>query len=343
MTYDQFFKEIKAGEIRPAYLFYGPEQLVKQSALDALREKVLPAGLEALNQNLFDGAALARDIIEAAETLPMMCEKRLVVVRDWAVLKAGKARDEAAQSEEMEKWISRLPDNCCVVFWMDESADSRKKLVKQMVQQVEWVEFPVLTDAKIYTWLNQQLRPLGKHIEQDAVSQLIFMAGHLLTGLKSELEKLTAYVGERPSIAQADVEAVVTSTGEYTVFQMIDCVLQGQSVRAQTLLKALLEAGESYIGVLFMLTRQLRMMTHIRLLRGQGISLAEIEKKLAINHYAASRAATQAARFDPQRLQQGYEACVEADYAIKSGKMRDSAAVDYLILTLCAGRPASQR
>ena len=342
MTYDQFFKDLKAGQLRPAYLFYGPEQLVKQTALEQLQKKLLPAGLEALNYNLFDTNAAARDVIEAAETLPMMCERRLVVVRDWAPLKPGKARDEGAQSEEMEKWLPRIPDTCCVVFAMDDAPDNRKKLVKQMSSQVEWVEFLLLTDAKIYTWLNQQLRPLGRHIEQDAVSQLVFMAGRPLTGLKNELDKLTAYVGERTNITQQDVEAVVTPSGECTVFQMIDCVLQGEPARAQLLLKQLLENGENCVGVLYMLTRQLRIMTHIRLMREQGMALPEIEKKLALNHFAATRSASQAARFAPSRLEEGYRACVETDYAIKSGRARDSAALDYLIFTLASAKPVAR-
>lgn len=336
MTYEQFFRDLKAGQLRPAYLFYGPEQLVRQSALDQLSQRLLPAGLEALNYNLFDTNAAAREIIEASETLPMMCEKRLVIVRDWALLKPGKARDEAAQSEELAAWLPRIPDTCCLVFAMDDAPDSRKKLVKQMSSQVEWVEFPLLTDAKIHTWLNQQLRPLGKQIGQEASAQLVFMAGRPLTGLKNELDKLTAYVGERAEITLQDVEAVVTPSGECTVFQMIDCVLQGDVARAQLLLKQLLENGENCIGVLYMLTRQLRLMTHIRLMREQGTPLPEIEKKLSLNHFAATRSASQAARFSPRRLEDGYRACVETDYAIKSGRARDSAALDCLIFTLAA-------
>ena len=86
MTYDQLFKSVKAGDIRPAYLFYGPEVCVMNSALDALRQKLLPEGLEELNQNLFEGAADVQAVIDAAETLPLMGEKRLVLLRDWTAL-----------------------------------------------------------------------------------------------------------------------------------------------------------------------------------------------------------------------------------------------------------------
>ena len=37
MTYDQLFRSVKAGDIRPAYLFYGPETYVLNSALEGLQ------------------------------------------------------------------------------------------------------------------------------------------------------------------------------------------------------------------------------------------------------------------------------------------------------------------
>ena len=42
MTYEQFFKELKAGQLRPAYLFHGAEQLVKQTALEQLQKSCCP-------------------------------------------------------------------------------------------------------------------------------------------------------------------------------------------------------------------------------------------------------------------------------------------------------------
>ena len=334
MNYEQFFKDVRAGEIRPIYLLYGTEVLVRDSALSALTEKLMPPGFEALNQSVFEGAFTVRDVIESAETLPMMCEKRLVIVKEWALLRSGKARDEADQAEEFIAWLNRFPETCCLALVLTDAPDSRKKLVKALQSRAEWVEFAPLTDQKIGVWCNQQLRPLGKRIEPDAAQQLIFFSGHMLTALKAELEKLAAYTGERSSIRVEDVEAVVTPSGEYTVFQMIDALLSGKVVEAQSLLKSLLEGGETRIGALYMITRQMRMLTHIRLLRGQGVSLPEIERKLGLNHYAASRAATQAARFEPAALEEGYRACVEADYAIKSGRMRDAAALDQLMFRL---------
>lgn len=67
-----------------------------------------------------------------------------------------------------------------------------------------------------------------------------------------------------------------------------------------------------------MLTRQMRMLTHIS--GCAAAPLKEIEEKLALNHYAATRAQTQAARLDEGALEAMYRACAEADYDIKRGR-----------------------
>jgi len=331
MTYDQLFRTIRTGDIRPAYLFYGPEIYVRDSALDALRKKLLPEGLEALNQNLFEGAADAQAVTDAAETLPLMAEKRLVVLRDWAALTG---RGEPAGAEAFVKWLDNIPETCCLVFVLDAAPDSRRKLTQALKTRAEWVEFPLLSDSDLYKWCARHAGQNGFAIEPDAVEQLVFMAGRALTGLMQELDKLCAYANGRAAIVRADVEAVVTPSTESTVFQMIDCLMKGESGRAQLLLKALLENGETRIGTLAMLTRQLRMLTHIRLLRAQGQPLSDIERRLSLNHYAATRAAGQAGRFSAEALEAGYRACVETDYAIKSGRVRDSAGLDALMIRL---------
>ena len=334
MTHDQFFKTIKSGDVRPVYIFSGVEQHVKSSALQSLRSLLLPDGFEQLNESVFEGGVSAGDVIESAETLPLMCDKRLVVVRDWALLMPGKAKAETEDTERMLAWLSAVPDTCCLVLYMTDQPDTRKKLAKELKNQAEWVQFDLLSDADIVRWANRQLKDAGKQIDPAAAERLIFMAGRALTSLSQELMKLSAYVGESEIIMPEDVEAVVTPSTECTVFQMIDCVLRRQPARAQQLLKNMLENGESRIGALAMLTRQLRMLTHIRLMRGQGMTLTEIERKLNLNHYAATRAAEQAGKFAVESLQEGYTACVETDYAIKSGRMRDSAALDMLMLRL---------
>ena len=42
MKWNEFFKDIAAGNFRQAYLFTGPEEYVKREALEKLRAAILP-------------------------------------------------------------------------------------------------------------------------------------------------------------------------------------------------------------------------------------------------------------------------------------------------------------
>ena len=89
-----FFDELKAGTVRNVYCFYGPEAYIRRSAVAKLREKVLMPGLEDMNETVLS-APTAQQIIESCETLPMMSDYRLIIVRDCALTQSGKAKDEA--------------------------------------------------------------------------------------------------------------------------------------------------------------------------------------------------------------------------------------------------------
>lgn len=333
MNWEQFFNRINEGEFAAVYCLSGAEEYVKKSALLALREKILPVGLEVMNETILEGAS-AQQIIEAAETLPMMCDRRLVLVRDWAPLLSGKARNEAQDAELLSAWLPKAPQSCCLVFYVHGMPDGRKKAMQALAKNADCVNFELLSDEKIMKWVSGQLKPHEKKMDGRAVEALVFMAGRELTRLTAELEKLVAYAKDREAISAKDVETLVAPTLECTVFQMIDMLMGGDRVGAQRLYKSMLEAGESRVGVLAMLTRQLRNLTHIRLLKAEGMRMNEIEKQLGLNHYGASRTGYQADRFSLEGLEEGYRACLNAEFDIKSGKLKDTFALDHVMFTL---------
>lgn len=337
MTRQALFQAVEQGSYEKVYFFYGPEEWVKQSAVQRLREKLLPEGLEQLNETVMEGGS-AQAIIEAAETLPVMAERRLILVRDYPPLTQGKAKSEQEETQRVLDWLPTAPDTACVVFLVRGSADMRKKLPSALQKLHGAVAFELLDDADLMKWANTRLKKLGKKIDRAALDSLTFLAGRGLTRLDGELNKLAAYAGERAVIEAQDVENLVAPSLESSVFQMIDFLMDGKAYDAHRLYGALLRSGENRVGILAMLTRQMRMLTHIKLLRGQGVPMQEIEERLSLNHYAATRAQSQATRMDEETLQDMYKACADADYDIKRGAVRDQAAVDALMIRLGRGR-----
>lgn len=344
MNHTAFFASLKQGEYANIYLFTGEEQHVKRSALEALRKNLLPEGMETLNESMLDGAVSASRVIEEAETLPMMCDRRLVVVTDWAILRPGRVKNEEADAEQLAAWLPTAPDSCTLVLYMTDSADGRKKLTKEVEKYAQKVEFSLLEGDELHRWISRRLKEQGKRISREAFDLLVTHTGRALTALGNELDKLSAYCGEREEITREDVERVVSAVSiDITVFQMIDCLLSGRRPRAHALLRSLLDAGQSRLGIIGLLNRQMRLMTHVRTMSMAGIPAQQIAKTLGLSSFQMKRTAEQAARFKPDALEKGYRACVEAEYAIKSGRAREDAALDLLIFSLGNDSSASRR
>ena len=300
MTHEEFFDALKRGEIAPAYFFHGEEEHVKASALEALRARLLPAGLEALNETALQNPAAAV-VVAAAETLPLMAERRLVV------------------------------------FFCRGVADGRKKLTQALLKQAAVVRFDPLGDAALARWIASRLRRTGKRISAANAEFLVFTCGRELLTLGQELDKLSAHAGEREEISRADIETVATPTLECTVFQMVDALVEGREPEAFRLLAAMLERRQERIGILAMIARQYRHMLHASLMKGAGLSDAQVQKALGVPAFAYRRLLQQMRGMDDDALRARLNLCVETDFAIKSGRMREDAALERVMLRLGGG------
>ena len=334
MTWNEFYQALKANDIAPVYLFVGPEALVKREALEALRKKLLPPGLEALNDVTLEGVT-AQQITDACETMPMMCDRRIVTVQDWAPLMLGKAKNEEAEAERMQKWLENPPQTCALVFYMRGEMDGRKKLPALLKKKAAVVDFQLLTDVELSRWCAKRLKPLGKRLSPAALNTLTYMAGRELTRLTGEIDKLAAYVGdERDEITEADVRVIVPASLEYNVFELLNALLAGDMKKGQQTVNSLLQGGQNAVGILSMLTRQIRQLAHMKCALDAGTPVQTVQQQLKMHPYAAKQTARQCARLSADWLTALYERCVASDYAVKSGRLRDRDALDALVIEI---------
>jgi DNA polymerase-3 subunit delta len=335
VEFQGFYQSLREGKIAKLYVFSGQEAFIKASALRDLRQKILPEGFEDMNEALLDNPS-ADALIAAAETLPMLGEKRLVVVRECALLTGGKARDEAAESERLLSYIQNLPETACIVFYCTANPDKRKKLTAALMKQACCVQFDPLDDVNLAKWMRGRLKTHGKTISPGNVQLLAFTSGRDLTQLCGELDKLVSYCGERTEITQEDIRRVATRTTECSIFELMDALVAGQRGKSLQLLTRLLEGGEQRIGILAMILRQYRQLLYLRMMSADNLPQSEQMKRLGVAPFVYKRLLAQGKAYSDEQLRQYVDLCVDTDYAIKSGRMREEAALDRVLLLLCA-------
>lgn len=333
MNHTAFFDLIKKGTIGDAYLMEGPEEYIKQQALERLKEKLLPAGLEEMNlTELTDPDADA--LIAAAETLPFMGEKRLVVVRELSLLTASKKAADEDKAKAIAEYIGNISPSTCLVFYVKGKADGRKKLYTLLKKKNAIVDFSPMSDAECAGWAAKTMQRMGKTLDRTCAEKLVFTVGRDAALLKQEMEKLAAYLNDRTAVAPEDIDAVCTRSAEYTVFQMVDAQVAGNNLQTFAYLRDLLRAGEDRIMVLAMLLRQYRILYHMRCMLDEKTPQQSQAQLLGIPPFAVGRTQQQARRFGKEQLRQAYDMLLDYEQGIKSGRLPMEACAENALLRL---------
>ena len=330
MDRKEFLQAVKANSVRGAYLFEGVEENIKAAALAALRGQLLPEGLEELNENLMENPSTDA-LIAAAETLPFLADKRLVVVREHPAL-AGKAEAD----ERLTEYMAHVPDSCVMVFLCRGKADARKKLYRAIQKHGAVVTFSPLGDAELNAWIIRSFTALGKRCAPQTASLLAFTVGNDTALLRAEMEKIAALCGEREDVADEDVRAVATRSIECTVFEMVDAVVAGQQGKAFGLLRDMLTTGSDRLGILAMLLRQFRLMQHIKIMQYEKVPPADIKQRLGIKPFAAERCMRQAGGYTGGQVKKAVQICLNTEYMVKSGGYNEEGALETAMLEIFA-------
>ena len=221
--------DLKEGTVGCGYLFWGPESYLREYYLGQLRKTLVPGGFEEFNYHRMEGKDLTvQALVEAAEAMPMMAERTLIVVTDLDLFKLNED-----QRGRMIAFLEDIPPYCCVVFVYDtiEYKPNRtmKKLFKAVTDHLESVEFRPAGSSELTAWIARRFRALGKDIDRQTAEYLIFLCGDLMTGLVPEIEKIGAYAKGK-TVTQRDVDAVADPVLSAEVFRLSD----GDLLKMQT-------------------------------------------------------------------------------------------------------------
>ncbi|MBQ8093122.1 MAG: DNA polymerase III subunit delta [Clostridia bacterium] len=345
MERNEFFKRVSDGQIEKVYLFSGPEVYVRRQAEQKLKDKLLEPGTEMMNLNILVSPT-TEQIIESANQFPFMSERRLVIVREFAMLgretdkskdkgeAKGKEKEGTDEADRLIRFLSDPPETTCLLFDAGDGFDKRKKLGKFLSEINGCVTFTPLEGEELQKWIRKTVKGLGAQITNDAGERLVFLSGRDLTALQAEIMKLTAYVGEGGTIRESEVDMLATRTSEAQVFEMIDALFDGKTEAAFAQTDRLLRSGESRLGILALVTRQFRQMLFAESMNSQRRNSAEIGKAIGINPYFLRKTLARSAKMGTRTLKACLERCIATDYDIKRGQLQEEAGFERMMLEM---------
>lgn len=340
MDIEQALSRLQKEAPAPVYLVRGTERYLTEHFIKQLRNRLLCGAdpeLAALNVQRFDDDQMSlAEILAAARQMPMFVPRRLVVAQ--ADMWFGPNAHRLSDVDEMllTEYLSAPAATSCLVF-VCKQTDRRRQVVKQLENAAVVVECMSLTLKEAPGWVIQRAKEYGFRMQPAAAQLLVSLAGTDLERLSSELEKLMAYAGDSGVIEEHHISTMVGRSSPVRIFDLLDSVARRQVERSLVELTRLLDQGDPPLMVLAMLTRQARNLLQFLLLRQQGLTPAEIQRKLGIHPFVMRKLQSQINHWSRSDATAALLQCIETETAIKTGRLDPEPGLQ-LLVTRLAGR-----
>ena len=172
---------------------------------------------------------------------------------------AGKA------ASEIEGYASaRLPEGQYLAMVPDK-VDKRLRLVKAVAAKGGLIECNHLTGEGLVAWILERFSEEGKTASAAVAETLIDLKGENLRAIDSEVAKAVTYAGGSKRITRKDIELLVGRSRTERIFELVTHVITRDPARALETLGDLLDANESPIGMVYLLTQEVRRLVIIHL------------------------------------------------------------------------------
>lgn len=237
----------------PLVWISGDEPLLVQESCDAVRKFTRTQGYT--EREVIDAGKSFdwNQLLAASNSLSLFAERKLLDLR----IRTEKIDEEARTG--LEAYLTNPnPDNLLLLTSgkIDKTSQATKWF-KALESKAMFCQIWPISEQQLPQWIIGRLQQHGFTADQNAVQLLIErVEGNLLAAVQ-EIEKLRLLTSATHLDTQTIIAAVADSS-RFTVFDMIDACLVGNSSRALKILAHLRAEGEECLMVMSMLCKEIR-------------------------------------------------------------------------------------
>ena len=317
MTETQLKETIKTGGAN-LYVFYGAEGYLTEQYARMVARETVEEGFDAFNLQRFDGQEVsAAELEDAVEALPLMTDRKCVLVRDLDPC--------SGDTDRLLGLMESVPDSCVLVFWqMTVQPDSRKNGWKSFLKIAGDKGVAMKFDRKDPSDAAKMLaggaKRRGCRLDMGEALYLVEQVGNDLNLLIGELDKLCALAGEGGEITKGMIDAACPKNLEAKVFDLSKAILYRRRQEAFDLLYQLRVQREEPIAVLGVLSGAFSDLYRGKVASASGMpaeALARAFKSYKGKEWKLKNAVRDSARLSVDTLRRCLDILAETDTTLK--------------------------
>ena len=320
-------EDIKSGKFKNVYLLYGEEAYLKKQYKDRMTKAIIPDG-DTMNYAYYEGKGInPAELVDLAETMPFFAERRLIVAENSGFFKNA--------TPELADYIKSMPDTTCLLF-IENEVDKRGKMYKAVKDRGRIVEMGRQDEKTLLYWIAGNVKKEGRQIKESTARYLVSKTGTDMENLEKELEKLFSYTLGKDEITAADIDDICTTQITNKIFDMIEAVAAKRQKQALDYYYDLLALKEPPMRILYLLSRQFKLLLEVKDLMGRGNDKAQIAKTAKLHPFVAGKYMQQCRTFSKAELRDIMEEAASTEEMVQRGRMNDVMSVEIFIVKFSA-------
>ncbi len=332
-------EDIKNGKFKNIYFLIGVERyLIRQ-----YRNKLVKAMVgedDGINYRMYSAQIPdMNELIGFLDTVPFFAERRVAVIEDTGIFKSN--------DNTLAEYLPGLPDTSHIIFveayrgandrssekkYEQTLVDKRYKLYKAVQKQGRIIEFARMSRGVLNKWLVKRFADADLNITRNALECLYDYVGEDMSMLYNESEKLICYRLGHKSIDIDDVKAICTRNIANDVFEMVRAIAAKNKRKALGLYYDLLELRERPMGILFMISREFKLLLQIKMLKNEGAGREKMKQITGLPGFAVDRYLGICAGLGPEYIREALCSCADTEALFKQGRLNDVMGVEMLIV-----------
>ena len=281
----------KQASFLPAYLAIGEDSLKQEHVIERLRKRIAALGDLSLNENIFSSeTASGAEIVNACNTMPFLCDYRLVYVKDAQKL-------DKASSEAIIKYLDD-PSETTVLLVSAKTLKKTTRLYKAFDKKAI-IDCGARAKRDLPAHIREIATSHGSTISAQAATELLSRKGEDTVFLDAEIQKLISIKGKGKTIEVSDVKRYCARTSEVKPWELADALANRDAKHAFTLLYQM--PSQSLFGLLPLCMKRIREMIKVKDL-GQRPSAAAIAKMLGKPEWMVKNYPAQCGKFSLAEL-----------------------------------------
>lgn len=248
VSFEDFSRHVKRGDIPSAVYLYGEEDVLKEEIVRAILDRVLDPAARAFNLDQRSAAQLDPESVEIlCTTLPMMAERRVVVIKDveaWG----KRAGARAAVLRYLDRPVAET--TLILVQGASRRDDRKDEADPELARRATAIQVDAYSPERAEKWVRKRAEERGISLTEEAATHLVRAVQGSLGAARSELDKLAGLGGDQPVTVDTLVGTLGVRRGE-TAGDWCEAVIEDRTGAAAEMLPFVLsQPGVSGVALL---------------------------------------------------------------------------------------------